>query len=461
MDKVSDQASPVRLTAPQGKLLRVLGVAFGLAVTVGATIGMGILRTPGDVAAQLPSAWLFIGVWLIGGLYALLGTLQVAELGTMIPRAGGIYVFARRALGSYAGFVVGCSDWLGTCGTIAAVAIVIGEYTAALVPVLASRAVSIALSVIVAFALLQWRGVRWGGRAQELTSLLKAVAFIALVTACFIFGGGSTAGASAAPPLPTGVTLLTAVVLSLQGVIFTYDGWYSAVYFSEEVREPERNLPRAMIGGVLLIIGIYLLVNLALVYVLPMSLIAGEKLAVGAAARAVFGALGGIIISVLATVSMLASVNANLLMAPRTLYAMSRDGLFGLFSRHATTVNAGGTPSVALFLSAAVAVLFTLSGTFEKVLALLAFFFVVNYAVTFVAVFVLRRREREAARPYRAWGYPWSTALVLLGSLAFLIGAVASDTQNSIYSLLLLAASYPIYLVLSRLNKKKQEAGTD
>ncbi len=212
-----------------------------------------------------------------------------------------------------------------------------------------------------------------------------------------------------------------------------------------------------MIGGVLLVIGIYLLVNLALVYVLPMSLIAGEKLAVGAAARAVFGALGGIIISVLATVSMLASVNANFLMAPRTLYAMSRDGFF---SRHATTVNAGGTPSVALFLSAAGAVLFTLSGTFEKVLALLAFFFVVSYTVTFVAVFVLRRREPAAARPYRAWGYPWSTALVLLGSLAFLVGVVASDTQNSIYSLLLLAASYPVYLVLSRFNNKEQGPGT-
>ncbi len=215
MDEVLDQASFAPQNAPTGKLLRVLGVAFGLAVTVGATIGMGILRTPGDVAAQLPSAWLFIGVWLIGGLYALLGTLQVAELGTMIPRAGGFYVFARRALGPYAGFIIGCSEWLGTCGTIAAVAIVIGEYTAALVPVLAGRAVSIAFFVIVAFALLQWRGVRWGGRTQELTSLLKAVAFIALVTACFIFGGGGKAGASEVPPLPTGVTLLTAVVLSL------------------------------------------------------------------------------------------------------------------------------------------------------------------------------------------------------------------------------------------------------
>src|SRR5205085_8572955 len=150
----------------RGRLLRVLGVAFGLAVTVGMTIGMGILRTPGEVAARLPDARLFMLAWLLGGLYVLLGAVSVAELGTMMPRSGGQYVYVRHALGAYPGFIVGWSDWLSTCGTIAAVALVIGEYAGALTPRLAGREVPLALAGTLAFALLQWRGVRWSGRAQ-------------------------------------------------------------------------------------------------------------------------------------------------------------------------------------------------------------------------------------------------------------------------------------------------------
>src|SRR3954467_9438368 len=128
-----------RSVGGRGPLLRVLGVVFGMAVTVGITIGMGILRTPGEVAGRLPNAWLFIGVWLLGGVYAVFGAFSVAELGTMIPRSGGFYVFARRALGEYPGFVVGWSDWLSTCGTVAAVALVVGEYAGLLFPSLAGR----------------------------------------------------------------------------------------------------------------------------------------------------------------------------------------------------------------------------------------------------------------------------------------------------------------------------------
>src|SRR5438105_1454355 len=140
----ADEGAPSSVAARRGHLLRVLGVVFGMAVTVGITIGMGILRTPGEIAAQLPNVWLFLGVWALGGVYALVGTVSVAELGTMIPRSGGFYVFVRRALGEYPAFVVGWSDWLSTCGTVAAVALVIGEYAGALVPALAGRALSVA-----------------------------------------------------------------------------------------------------------------------------------------------------------------------------------------------------------------------------------------------------------------------------------------------------------------------------
>jgi APA family basic amino acid/polyamine antiporter len=441
----------------RGRLLRVLGIGFGLAVTIGGVIGMGILRTPGEVAAQLPRPSLFIGVWVLGGLYALLGTISVAELSAMIPRAGGFYVFARRAFGPYVGFVVGWSDWLSTCGTTAAVALVIGEYTGVLFPALAGHEMFVAVVATVGFAVLQWRGIRWGGRAQEFTSLLKALAFIGLVAACFIFGNrhlgiNSVATQSNSTEILFSFALLAATIRALQGVIYTYDGWYNVIYFSEEVREPGRNIPRSMISSMFLVIGIYLLVNLALLYVLPLSQIAGQKLALGAAASAVFGEHGGIIISALATVSMLSTVNANNLIAPRILFAMSRDRLF---SEKATKVNRGGTPTITLFVSTLVAVLFILlSKRLENVFAALAFFFVINYAVSFLAVFVLRRREPDMNRPFRAWGYPWTTALALLGSIAFLIGAVASDTQNSVYALLMLAASYPAFLLLKWINKQ-------
>jgi APA family basic amino acid/polyamine antiporter len=435
------------LVRGRGKLLRVLGVGFGLAVIIGNTIAAGILRTPGQIAEQLPSAWLFMGVWVVGGLYVLLGALSLAELGTMIPRAGGQYAFARRALGDYAGFVVGWSDWISTCGTTAAVAIVIGEYSSVLFPALAGRIVSIALTVAVGFAILQWRGVKWGSNTQNVTGLLKALAFVALVIACFALGGGETRPAAAAVTAPSGLPLLIALVVSLQAVIYTYDGWAGVVYFSEEVRDPARDIPRALMGGVLSIIAIYLMMNAALLYVLPISEIAGKDLAAGTAAQVVFGQYGDTIIRSLMVLSMVSGINAYHLMATRVLYAMSRDGLF---SARAATVNEGGTPTVALFVGTLVAVAFILSGTFEQVTAVLAFFFVANYTLSFISVFVLRRREPNAERPYRTWGYPWTTALALVGSVAFLAGAVASDTRNSVYALLLLAASYPAFLLVKR-----------
>jgi basic amino acid/polyamine antiporter, APA family len=183
---------------------------------------------------------------------------------------------------------------------------------------------------------------------------------------------------------------------------------------------------------------------------LPLSQLAGDKLAVGTAAQLIFGARGGLVISVLALVSLLAALNGNTMAAPRILFAMGRDGLFW---PRAATVNRSGTPSVALLVSTLVAgAMIVFSGTFERVLAGLAFFFVTNYTLTFISVFVLRRREPAATRPYRAWGYPWTTGLALIGSIAFLIGAVAGDTRNSVYALVLLAVSYPAFVLLKRRN---------
>lgn len=406
---------------------------------------MGILRTPGDIATQLPTPTLFIGIWILGGLYALLGAVSIAELGAMIPRSGGFYVFAHRALGNYAGFIVGWSDWMSTCATLAVISMVVGEYLGVLVPSVANRQKAVALTVVLLFALLQWRGIRWGSVTQNLTSLLKVLVFVAFVV--FAFLSTPSMSNQPGPALKHGFALLGAIILALQGVLYTYDGWYGICYFGGEIRNPRRDVTRSMFGGVLSVVAIYVLVNFALLHVMPLSEIAGEPLAVGKAASLIFGRYGDTVIRALAIVSMLSTINAYTLSAPRTLYAMSCDGLF---THHGTTVNKGGTPTVTMLISTMVAVLFIISGTFNQVLAVIAFFFVSYYTMAFISVFVLRKRAPDLPRPYRVWGYPWTTIIVTIGSIAFLAGAVAGDTQNSLWALALLAISGPVYLVVKR-----------
>ena len=438
--------------AHPGRLHQVLGVTFGIAVAIGNAIAAGILRAPGEVAGFLPYASLFAGVWIAGGIYALISSMQLAELGAMVSRSGGQYVFARRAIGPYAGFIVGWSDWLSTCGTVSAISIVIGEYLGDLSPALVAHKSAIAIGVTVFFALLQWRGIKWGERAQEITSLLKGLVFAIVVAGCFLLGGGINT--SAAAPASRQMPLAVAIILALQAVIYTYDGWSGPIYFSEEMKEPGRQVPRAMFGSVLSIMTIYLLVNFALLYVLPVTAIAGDNFPLGTAAGLFFGAMGKKAVLALMLVSLLSAVNANTLMATRVLFAVSRDGLV---SRWAAHVNPGGTPTTALLAGTLVAVGFIATGTFEAVIEMLAYFFVANYTISFLSLFVLRRREPQAPRPYRAWGYPLTTALVLLGSVAFLVGAVAADLKDtsaprhySIYALGLLFLSYPAYRLMRR-----------
>jgi APA family basic amino acid/polyamine antiporter len=424
--------------------LTVLGLTFGLAVIVGNTIGAGILRTPGEIAAHLPSFWPYMSVWIVGGLYALLGANALAELGTMVPKSGGQYVFVRRGLGDYAGFVVGWSDWISTCGTTAAVSIVLGEYAVVLFPEL--RAVEvIALGVLGLLTVVQWFGVRWGGITQDVTSLLKALAFLVLIGACFWLGHREP-HASFMEVTPEGSVFL-AYILALQAVIYTYDGWTAVIYFSEEVKNPGRNIPRAMFGGVICVMAIYILLNIAFLRVVPIATIAGEKLAAGVVAHRLFGPHGDTVLRSLTLAALFSAVNSNVLMAPRVLFAMSRDRLFW---RGAAEVNKGGTPDVSLLLSSLMAAAFIVSGRFDQVIAVLAFFFVANYALSFTSFFALRRREPDAPRPFRAIGHPFTTGLALVASVAFLVGAVISDTRNSIYALIVLAVSFPVYLMTVR-----------
>lgn len=421
---------------------------FGIAVAVGNTIAAGIVRTPGNIAQWLPDPIFFLGIWLVGGLYALCGASSLAELGAAIPRSGGQYNFSRRALGDYAGFIVGYSDWLSCCGTMAAVAIVIGEYIQKLVPATTGWEKMIAVSTIVGFAILQWRGVRWGSSAQLITAVLKTGAFIVLIAACFLLGGPSHEAAKsvANPPFPTGWTMVVSIMLALQAVLYTIDGWNGVIYFGEEVQDIGRSVSRAIFGSVFSIVAIYLLLNAAALYVLPIGEIAGNKFALGTAAQRIFGEHGDTIIRSTMVVSLLSCINAVQLFCSRILYAMAADGLF---LERASRVNAGGTPVLALWLSTLAGVLFVM-GSFERVIAMLSFFFVANYTLSYLSLFILRRKEPELARPYRAWGYPWTTGIALCGSVLFLIGSIITDQQNAPFAVLLLVLSYPVFRMIRR-----------
>lgn len=423
-----------------GTLLRVLGVGFGIAVLVGNSIGSGILRNPGEIARHVPSVALFLGVWFAGGIYALLGSNAVAEVAAMTPESGGYTVFVRRGLGPYFGFVAGWSDWLSTCSSASAAAIVMAESINALFGGRGFPASFLGGAVLVFFTLVQWRGVRSASGAQNITSVLKAAAFLAFVAICFAFTGSHTQP-SAPRVLPEGMSLFIALVLAMQAVIFTYDGWVGPAYFSGELRDPGRELPRSIFGGVIVVIVIYLLVNIALLHVLPIARLAGDPFAAGTVASIVFGPRGETILRILVVLALLSAINAYLLMGSRTFYAVSRATGFVSGAK----VNQGGTPTVALLLSAIAAIAFVLSGGYERVIAVTAFLFVANYTFTYLSLFALRRREPDAPRPYRAWGHPWTTGLVLFVSIALLFGALFADTWNSVASIALLLISYPVF----------------
>jgi len=236
-------------------------------------------------------------------------------------------------------------------------------------------------------------------------------------------------------------------LLARQAVTFTFDGWTGVLYFPEEVTDPARDVPRQLFSGVALISAIYLLVNLALVRLGPLADYAGAPLAVGVAAAKIFGAAGEPALRGLTIVSMIAAIHAYHLMAARVLFGLARDGLF--FHR-VMAVNRVGTPVPALMVSAGVSILFILSGTWEQVVGVLAFFFVANYSVSFVSLFILRRREPAGARPFRTPLYPFLPAATLAGSLAFLGGSIAGDPRGSLLALGLLATSAAVFLALRR-----------
>jgi APA family basic amino acid/polyamine antiporter len=354
-------------------------------------------------------------------------------------------VYAKYAFGDYAGFLVGWMDWVSTAASVSAIAIVIGESVVTVLGWSPGRASTVAMAVVSVFTILLLRGSRLGDVAQRITSFAKALALVVFIAICLAFSGRAHAPA---PPstAPTAVGF-TALLLAAQSVIYTYDGWSGPIYFSEEFDDPGSQIPRSMFYGLLTVAVIYLLINVVFVLALPVRAIAGSTLAAGTVAESMFGGRGDLLVRIVVIAALPSAVNACLLICSRVLYSVSRDGL-GL--PVATRVNPGGTPTVALALSGIVALAFLATGTFGSIIAIAAFFFVADYTLSFIAVFVLRAREPNAIRPYRAKGHPWTTGFVLIGSLAFLTSAVVADRRNSLFALGIVLVSYPVFRLSRR-----------
>jgi APA family basic amino acid/polyamine antiporter len=443
------ESSADKKSVPRTSLKRILGLGFGLAVIFGGTVGVGILRMPGTIAGQLGSFWPIMLVWTAGGCYAMLGAVSIAELGTAMPQAGGFYIYSKRAFGPTTGFAVGWADWLNNCAVVAYAAVAAAEYIAALLPGVASRSTSIALGLVVLFCALHWAGLKVSSSIQQLTSSVTAITFLLLAIACLmhppqanhsvVANGFGRAGGL--------FQMLVPMVAAFRAIVVTYDGWYEAIYFTEEDTNVSKHLPRAMIGGVLIVLGLYLLMNLAFLHVLSIPAMAASTLPAADAARVVFPRWSGQFVTVLALLTLLGLINAVLLGAPRILLAIGRDGIF---SERAAQVGSGGVPRPALLLSSATAALFIASGKFEDIIAVAAILVVALYCVNYIAVIILRIREPQMIRPFRAWGYPVSTVLVLVCSFLFLIAAVHDDPVSALRALCLLAVAVPAYLWMRR-----------
>lgn len=441
-------------SSANNQLLKILGVGFGIAVTIGGTVGTGILRKPGPIAEALADPWLIMGVWIVVSIYALLGVLCTIELGISVPKAGAWYVYAQRAFGNYAGFVVGFNSWLGTSAATAFGAFTMSEYIALLLPQTAPYVSIMAVGILVGLGLLHWIGLRTASKAQEVMSFVKAIGLFVFVVICFLYGQdvSATQVVETTTQVATKGFSIGALVYALQAIFYTFDGWHTAAYFAEEDADPVRNLPRSMLGGWALIVAIYLLVNAAILYILPMPVLQQSKLAAADAITLIFGEQSGKIVTFFLMISILGIVNAQVMFNPRVLYSMGRDGLF---LPQATRVNAGGTPSVAMPLSVLMAIVFIVSGkeASSKLSDIATFFFVIGYLSGFASLLRMRVTEPELPRPWKVPGYPFVPWIVLIASAAFLVGAAIQDTASSYYAIGFLVLSYPLYRIVRYFNQ--------
>jgi APA family basic amino acid/polyamine antiporter len=410
---------------------------------VGGIIGGGIFRTPATVAERLRSPGLVLLAWVIGGLVALIGALCFGELGQRRPRAGGGYVYLRETFGPLPAFLYGWTLVLVIAtGAIAAVAVTFADYTLALAGLPHRFSVPLAVAAIVLLAGINYLGVRPAAITQNIFTILKLVALAALIAAGLFLAAPSPP--LAAPSLPGAVGGLgTALGSALVPILFTYGGWQQTNFIAEEIIEPEKNLPRALVLGVAIVVAVYLLTNVAYLRVLGVEQLAASTAPAADAMQAVLGPIGGKLIAAGIALSTFGFLNLVILVTPRVLQAMAADGVF--FQRLAVLHPVYRTPTAAIVALAVCAIVLTLSGTFGQLVDYVTFGDWIFFGLTVAALFIYRRREPEAAG-FRVPGYPVTPALFVFAAAYVVYSAIASNPTNAGIGAGLIALGIPAFL---------------
>ena len=423
---------------------RVLSSSFTLAVTIGGIIGLGILRTPGEIALLAPDPWLFVSLWLLGGLFALLCTVVAAELVGMTPRSGGSYSLVRRAYGPFPGFVIGWVDWLSFVADIALKAVVVTEFATLLFPAVGQWQIPLAIMVSTVFAALQLRSIAMSAKIQQFAAALMALIVVGF-TLTLVFAGSAVGSDTAlAHPASRGPGGWSIVIAAL---IYTYDGWLYAAYFTGEIKGDGKALIRAAIKGVIVVIVLYVFLAAALAWKVPLEELAGNELALARALEMVVSPLASTIVLIAATIMTLAHQNILYMSTPRILQAMAVDGLA---IKRAGEVSRGGNPVFAVLISWGLSVGLILIGGFAFLLHLTVFFHLIVYVMLIAGVFILRKRQPDTDRPYRAWGHPWSTLICLMGWIFFTLFKTVAEIETALYAAIMLAISWPVYRLIVR-----------
>ncbi|MEO6235352.1 MAG: amino acid permease [Vicinamibacterales bacterium] len=467
-------ASPISREEPAAHpsvLERRLGPFDAAAIIVSNVIGGGILFTPPQVAAAVPNPWLFLGVWVVGGLLAFAGAMAYAELAALRPRAGGEYVYLRAAYGRLMAFLTGWTSFVaGFSGAIAASAVVLAAYVGRfvpaaqdttplltvplpIVPLVVSRQSLVALSAIGLMSWIHLRGVGPGRLVGNILAGLKVSALLIFIALGFSIGEGSAANlqqsAASVPPATW--------LLALIPVMFTYSGWNAAAYVAEEIRNPGRNVPLALALGTSAVVAIYVLLNLLYLYVLPVGQLAEVKGSVlDVIADRLLGTRAGDVMALVSIISIAASISAMVFAGPRVYYAMARDGLF---VRPAATVHPRyRTPAISIVAQGVWSGLLVLSGSASTLTTYTGFAVVLFAGIAVASLFVLRRREPDAPRPFSAWGYPLAPAIFTLASAMIVANALWTDLVKPVIhggewgpaaaGLVVIALGLPVYLLL-------------
>jgi APA family basic amino acid/polyamine antiporter len=424
------------------ELKRSLRLFDGLTMVVGVVVGAGIFRTPGLIAAQLGRPWLTFVAWVLGGALAFLGALIFAELATRLPKAGGKYVYAREAFGPRAAFVIGAVEGLVLYpAAIAAISVAAGEFVGRLFGW--SRGVALlGPAFVVLFTAINLTGVATGRWVQNVVTSAKILALGGVVVIAFVAGNG-VGWQGALPDAPRGVAVWGALAVAFQAVIWTYYGYVEAAKIAEEVVEPERTLPRVFLLGIAVVTGLYLLLNAAFLNVLPFEQVAASNLVAGDAAAAIFGANGNVVITILALLVVLASLNGNVFVTARVLFGMARDGLA---PAALARVNAGGTPGPAMVVVGVVALGLAATGKFGTLLSLAILIVLVIDGFSVAALFKLRRQTPEA--PFRAPFYPYLPAFFILVYAVLFVGSAIAQPRIALATAAVLAGTWALSWVV-------------